>query len=181
MKKLIDMRKLILVIAVSIMALTVIGILVAASTQGTRGGRDMLFTATLVGGQEVTSTTAPSLGITTTTRGGAAVRFNRSLTRATFRLAVRNGTGITQAHIHCSKAGENGGPVAFFFQFNPSGIAVDGKLASGVLTNANIMNNTCGIVNIASLAMMTLDGGTYVNVHSIAHPPGEIRGQLLKE
>ena len=144
MKKLIDIRKVILAVAVSIMALTVIGVLVAASTQGTRGGRDMRFTATMVGGQEVTSTTAPSLGITTATGGGAGVRFNRALTRATFRVLVKNGTGITQAHIHCGKAGENGGPVVFLFPFNPSGISVNGKLASGVLTNSDIMSNNAG-------------------------------------
>jgi hypothetical protein len=37
------------------------------------------------------------------------------------------------------------------------------------------------IVNIADLADAMRDSNIYVNVHTVANPPGEVRGQLLED
>ncbi|WP_139218557.1 CHRD domain-containing protein [Nitrosomonas aestuarii] len=57
------------------------------------------------GAQEVTN---PAGGVVTDTTGAITVEFDKALTKVQFRIAVRNGTGITQAHFHCAPAGVNG-------------------------------------------------------------------------
>jgi hypothetical protein len=47
----------------------------------------------------------------------------------------------------------------------------------GPLTNTNITNALCG-ATIADLVQSMQDGTTYVNVHTVVNPGGEIRGQI---
>lgn len=125
-------------------------------------------------------------GVVTDTTGRCKVRFNKDLSEARFDLDVRKGVGVTQAHFHCAPAGVNGPVVAFLF--GPGdGVDIDGKLSSGTLTNADIIPTTgnaeCGlpeINNLASLAAAMLDNRIYCNVHTLANPAGEVRGQILK-
>jgi hypothetical protein len=146
------------------------------------GGSALRFRSTLSGAQEVP-------GVASDTTGSFRINFNRDLSEAEFRLIVNDGTGITQAHLHCNRAGTNGPVIVFLFGLIPSGVDVDGKLSKGTLTNADFTFSTQTCVpltgrpvnNIASLALMARDGLIYVNVHSVANPTGEIRGQLLEE
>ncbi len=145
------------------------------------GGKALRFEANLSGAQEVP-------GVATDTTGRFRINFNRDLSEANFRLSVNDGTGITQAHLHCGRAGTNGPIIVFLFALIPSGIDVDGKLSEGTLTNADFIFSTltCApltgrpVNNIASLALMARDGLVYVNVHSLANQGGEVRGQLLE-
>lgn len=41
--------------------------------------------------------------------------FNKALSEAKSRLCVHEGVAITQAHLHCARAAENGPVVAFLF------------------------------------------------------------------
>ena len=146
------------------------------------GGHALRFRATPTGAQEVT---APP-GVVTDTKGRFRINFNKGLSEADFRLIVRDGTEITQAHIHCGRAGTNGPVVAFLFGFVAGGVDVDGKLSAGTLTNDDLTGADCvpyigsPVNNIASLGFAARDGLTYVNVHSVANPAGEVRGQLLE-
>jgi hypothetical protein len=146
------------------------------------------FEAELSGRQEVAGTApflAPQPGIDTETVGRIRLVFDPALTRAEFRLRVRDGLAITQAHLHCAFAGVNGPIVAFLFGLVAPGVNVSGLLSEGELTNASFQGGvdctgTCGksVNNIASLRGAILDGCIYANVHSEANPGGEVRGQL---
>ncbi len=146
------------------------------------GGNALRFRATLNGAQEVTA----AGGVATDTTGRIRINFNRGLSEADFRLIVKDGTGITQAHLHCGRAGSNGPAVVFLFGFIAGGVDVNGKLSEGTLINADFFGADCipfigrPVNNIASLALAARDGLIYANVHSVANPGGEVRGQLLE-
>lgn len=143
------------------------------------------FLTSLSGAQEVT---VPPGGVTTDTGGSVRVAFNRQLSRATIRVVVRRGVGITAAHLHCALPGVNGAIVVPLFD-NPAGQDVDGELDLGdqaIVENADITpppegDMACGVPlnNIASLAFAMITGRIYANVHSTANPEGVARGQLL--
>jgi len=138
------------------------------------------FQSTLSGAQEVPE-------VITDTTGDIRAQFDDALSAAQFRLSVRRGMDITAAHFHCGRPGENGPIVAFLFGPVPGGVDVNGELAKGTLTNANIGPVDCTtaigrpVNNIASLAFAMAAGLIYANVHSVAHPGGVIRGQMLEE
>lgn len=94
-----------------------------------------------------------------------------------YRLIVANIEAVTQAHIHLAPAGENGPVVAFLFGFVPEGETVNGTLAQGVITSANLVGPLAGMA-LADLVAELEAGNAYVNVHTQAHPPGEVRGQI---
>ena len=130
-----------------------------------------LFKATLTGDQEVPP-------VTTDTTGKAFLTLNKAETEIEFDLHVNNGVGITQSHIHCAQVGVNGPVVAFLAGFHAAGLEVDGKwVGNATITDASIVNPACG-TTVAALAASMRNGNTYVNVHSVAHPPGVIRGQI---
>ena len=135
------------------------------------------FNARLSGAQEVPE-------VITNTRGRFDIEFNKKLTKASFELSVRDGVAVTNAHIHCAPAGENGAIVVFLFGPDP-GIDVDGELSEDTFTNDDIIDSdpasTCGVSinNIASLLAALFEGRLYVNVHTTVNPTGEVRGQLF--
>ena len=45
------------------------------------------------------------------------------------------------------------------------------------LDEGNIINDACG-ATISELVDSLIDGQTYVNIHSLDNPAGEIRGQI---
>lgn len=137
------------------------------------------FKALASGEQEVPS-------VITSTWGKITLDFDRALREVDFVLIVKDGVAITQAHLHCARAGANGPVVAFLFNGapvpGPGGFDVDGRLASDTLTNDSVIPSVCGDVdinNIASLFAAMRDGMIYLNVHSEGNPPGEIRGQIF--
>lgn len=75
----------------------------------------------------------------------------------------------------CGTEGVNGPVVAFLFGPVSGGVDADGVLAQGALTN--VTNPACG-ETLSDLVQSMRDGNTYVNVHTLTNPPGEIRGQI---
>jgi hypothetical protein len=146
------------------------------------GDNTLKFAADLTGAEEVPP-------VQTATTGKVEVEFNADATAADFELEVLDGVAVTQAHLHCGAAGQNGPVVVFLFGFIPGGFDVDGQIARFTLTDANVAAvgadcvPTIGmeINNLADLLDATRDGLIYANVHTVANPGGEIRGQLAED
>jgi hypothetical protein len=147
-------------------------------TGGIGADEDREFSARLSGSGEVPA-------VQTNATGRVEIVFNEDETRLQFELAVRKGVRVTQSHIHCAPAGANGPVVVFLAGFHSRGWDVDGTwVDNATATDANVIppaaGSTCPHVinNLRDLANAIRHGDAYVNVHTVAHPGGEIRGQL---
>lgn len=94
-----------------------------------------------------------------------------------FKLNVTDMQGVTQAHIHTGKQGENGPPVVTLYK-SDTPQPINGKLAYGNIT-ANLLEGPMKGKQISDLATAMSNGSTYVNVHTEKYPNGEIRGQIM--
>ena len=130
------------------------------------------FLAFMTGGQEVPP-------VVTDTTGLAVVLVNDDSSEASFALKVNDGKAVIVSHIHCAAAGVDGPAVAFLSGEVPGGHNVNGWwIINAALTDANIVNTACGS-NLKELAIEMASGNAYVNVHTVANPGGEVRGQLF--
>ena len=158
---------------VGVAAALAIALVVAGSGLGFAGlaQADELFKATMTGDQEVPP-------VVTNTTGKVFFLLNKEETAMEFQLHVSDGVRVTQSHIHCAPGGVNGPIIIFLAGFHDRGWDVDGKwVSSATVTNANITNTSCG-ATLSAIAQAMRDGRTYANVHSVAHPGGEVRGQI---
>ncbi len=82
----------------------------------------------------------------------------------------------TATHIHIAAApGGNGPPViSLCGSFGPPPIPVASCNGPGAVKGSTSLS----VGQIADLIAAVSEGRSYVNVHSIAFPPGEVRGQL---
>lgn len=141
---------------------------------GIAAADERIFRAKLSGDHEVPPVVSEATG-------KVKIEFNEAFTAGEFTLAVNDGQRVQQAHIHCAPKGVNGPIVVFLAGFHPPGWDVDGKWVSNArFTNANIVNPACG-ATLADLVESMRNGNTYANVHTVAHPAGEIRGQIEQE
>jgi hypothetical protein len=132
---------------------------------------DELFKANLSGDEEVPP-------VVTETTGRALLRLNKAQTEIEIQLSVSDGVRITQSHIHCAPAGVNGPIVIFLAGLHAAGLDIDGKwVSNATIKDTSIVNTACGST-VAAIAQQMRNGNTYVNVHSVAHGGGEIRGQV---
>lgn len=138
---------------------------------------ELEFEARLSGAQEVPP-------VDTRARGKAGFEVDDDYTKIKYRLKVKTPgessiglLGAAGAHIHCAAAGENGPVVVFLAGVINGGLDGTVKI-SATFTEANIVNDACG-ATIIDLVNSMSNGQTYVNVHSLANPPGEVRGQIM--
>ncbi len=94
--------------------------------------------------------------------------------RIDYQLTGANISGVTMAHIHSGAVGVAGPVVVTLFAPGSATGAISGTFASGSFTAANLPAS----VTLASLKTLLLSGNAYVNVHTVANPAGEMRGQL---
>jgi hypothetical protein len=129
------------------------------------------FKARLTGDQEVPP-------VVTDTTGQAKIQINKAQSEGEFTLTVNDGVRVQQAHLHCAPAGVNGPIVVFLAGLHAAGLNVDGKwVSNAAFTDTSIINPACG-ATVADLAESMRAGNVYVNVHTVAHPAGEVRGQV---
>ena len=99
---------------------------------------------------------------------------------------VRNGTlsyklnganlvDVVAAYIHCAPVGVNGPVGVTLFAGAP--VTVTGILAQGPIL-APDGGNGCGWIDLDDVLEAIASGDTYVNVHTLANLPGEVRGQI---
>jgi hypothetical protein len=93
-------------------------------------------------------------------------------------LYLKNISGVTGAHIHKGKQGENGPVVADLFG-NPSMSGsttgpINGLLTKGTLTESKLTGPLAG-KTIDILVIMIRNGDAYVNVHTTQNQNGELR------
>jgi hypothetical protein len=140
------------------------------------------FVVHLDGGQEVPERD-------TRATGQAIFQLNPTESALTYRLIVANIENVVAAHIHLGLPGVNGPVVAFLAgNFLPAGGRVDGVLATGTITEANLVGPLANMPLSVLVAAMRA-GGTYANVHTNDgvppanegpgdFPGGEIRGEI---
>ncbi len=92
-----------------------------------------------------------------------------------FTLNVYDIEDVTMAHIHMGMPNMNGPVIAALFTGGASG-SLDGMLAKGMITEDDLVGPLAG--DFPGFVGRLRGGMLYVNVHTIANPPGEIRGQI---
>lgn len=128
-----------------------------------------------------------------TARGSSIFQLNADGTELSYRLIVANIENVFMAHIHQGPAGANGPVVVWLYPSTTPGPGplgagrIDGVIAEGTITAANLMGPLAG-QPLAALVDLLTGGNAYVNVHTndgVAptntgpgdFPGGEIRGQ----
>ena len=128
---------------------------------------DAVFRAYLAGANEYPPVSSNASGQALAHVTGTTVRVIGSFNDLSTAVATSIGGG---AHLHSGYAGQNGGIL--------QGLSLD--LADDSLSaSMMIADNTYELTAIQ--AAQLFDRGVYVNVHSMMHPAGEIRGQVLPE
>jgi hypothetical protein len=140
------------------------------------------FAVHLTGDEEVPPRETPA-------QGQAIFKLSADGTELSYRLIVANIENVVFSHIHLEEAGVNGPIVAFLFHdVPPGGGPVNGVLATGTITAADLINSLAGHP-LSDLIDEMRSGNAYVNVHTndgVApintgpgdFPMGEIRGQI---
>ncbi len=127
--------------------------------------QENVFVAHLSGDEEVPA-------VDTTAQGQFVLRSRGDLE---YKLIVANIEDVVASHIHCAPAGLNGPVGVTLFQGAP--ITVNGILVEGPILAPND-GNGCGWTDVQDLVATMAAGNAYVNVHTLANPPGEVRGQI---
>ena len=136
--------------------------------------QSVTFHATLSGKEQ-------SPPIDTPAHGTATFVLSKSGESLSFRLYVADIDDVLMAHIHIAPAGQGGPVAAWLYPAHPPAVQKNGKftgvLARGSITAAELQGPLKG-KTIADLVDDIKAGDAYVNVHTKAHPGGEIRGQI---
>lgn len=145
---------------------------VPAFTLGNSDNAQKNFSAAPLKGRNEQPTPRDSKGT-----GQASFQLSKDGLSMSYKLNVTNLDGITQSHIHVGPIDDTGPVVVFLFGLVPSGVSSNGTLAEGTFTAANLVGPLAG-GTLADLLAEMESGNAYVNVHTLAFPPGEIRGQI---
>ncbi len=184
------MKRLILMIIGATLALVNLSVHASGKLEADVTGAESITDTVIIPATTTTpAVTLPVTGLVTGALGKARFRLlpDGSLSY-TLKVSVMPATPIFMAHIHLGPKGRNG-PILLWLFGNPSISPFpipfprdDGPFTgeiSGILTAANlIVPPNTGITNFVDAVKNILDGNAYVNVHTLARPGGEIRGQI---
>ncbi|MBI2852306.1 MAG: CHRD domain-containing protein [Chloroflexi bacterium] len=127
------------------------------------------FSATLSGIDEVPP-------VSTEASGEAIFTLSPDGTMMSYTLGVNNINDVFASHIHLGQAGATGPVGVVLFSGSRPG-TFSGVLAEGTFTALDFTGPLAGMSMDKLVAEITA-GNAYVNVHTIAHLGGEIRGQI---
>lgn len=139
-----------------------LGVLVSAAATHRTASKES-FQASLTGSSEVPPVVTSAEGKAQFTVAGDTV---------TYSITAKGLTGVVAAHVHVGAKGKNGAPAVTLYD-GPKTNVESGELTRGSFTAADLHG-----VTFAELLGAMKQGGAYVNVHTAAHPKGEIRGQI---
>lgn len=144
---------------------------VACSDDETGPDLETNFAATLTGAAE-----RPA--VTTTATGTSTVTINDANSTITFNVSVTNLLSPIMAHIHVGSTSQDNPAFALSLLATapPTGVFT-GVLAAGTAAGSTVV----GGETFATLAAHIRSGNAYINVHTVAHPGGELRGQLVAQ
>ena len=163
-------------------AVSVVGIPIAHAQNQTAGTQepqpaaeqaqqDQEFTANLTGDSEVPP-------VTTNATGTAEFALNDDGDEMSYDLEVEDIEGVLFAHIHQGSDSENGPIVVTLFNATDGPTdEIDGTLESGDFAAEDFEGPLQG-QNMTDLVDAIEGGQAYVNVHTEANPPGEVRGTI---
>jgi hypothetical protein len=129
---------------------------------------DYNFTAILSGDNEVPPNSSDATGV-------CVVKIAKDESSISYRLIVSNADSVTASHFHVAPEGVNGSVVALLFG-GPTTGSQNGILAEGTITATDVIGPLAG--DLEALINAIRAENIYVNVHSVAIPGGEIRGQV---
>jgi len=136
------------------------------------GAQPHTFVAHLSASEEVQTP-----AIESNAQGQAIFQLSADGAALSYELIVANITDVQAAHIHLAPVGTNGSVVAFLFHGPATSGRTQGVLAQGTITAADLIGPLTGHP-LTDLVSAMQAGDTYANVHTTAHPAGEIRGQI---
>jgi len=148
-----------------ILGFVLLGVL--ALTSSSAFSRDNLV-AHLSGDEEVPT-------VDTKAQGQAIFKVQGNSLSLDQKLILANINNVVAAHIHCAPVGVNGPVGVTLFSGPPT--TVNGILVQGPILAPN-PGNACGWLDLNDLIEALESGDTYVNVHTLDHLAGEIRGQV---
>jgi hypothetical protein len=113
--------------------------------------------------------------VTTTAEGKVKLKVKESNIK--YKLNITGITDATMAHIHQGKSSENGEPVVDLLADSNKQKTSNGLFINGSIVDSSLIGPLEG-KSVLDLVSSMDSGNNYVNVHTQAHPDGEIRGQL---
>jgi len=124
-----------------------------------------------------------SEGVESKGQGQAIFKFSKDGSELYYKITVANVESITMAHIHlrANEQTPNGPPVLWLIPDAPpplsNPISASGILVERTVTESDLFGSLAG-ASLEVLKGKIREGLTYVNVHTSAHPGGEIRGAI---
>lgn len=111
----------------------------------------------------------------------------------TFELSYDGLADVQEAHLHIANPSNNGGIVVFLCSnlgnvpvgatvrecLPPPNVVTGDIIATDVLPVVEDTTTIIAAGDLPGLVRLIRQGSVYANVHTLAHPPGEIRGQLF--
>ncbi|HZR83902.1 MAG TPA: CHRD domain-containing protein [Candidatus Binatia bacterium] len=150
------------------MAVIALAAATIALTHACGSDDDNKFVANMTGGEEVPPVDATGTGF-------AQFKFRNNDTEIDYEISQSGLVAVLFAHIHVGDPGVNG-PIIFNLALAPF------TDLSGTLTSADLLPAPAmGISNFSDAVNAIKAGNTYANIHTAAHPGGEVRGQIHKK
>jgi hypothetical protein len=138
------------------------------------GAAEQVYTAKLDGASEVPKTQSKATAEATFTVSPDGSKIGYTLT-------VHDLGDITMAHIHLGTVGKNGPVVVWLYPASGKPKLIkgqeNGELATGEITAASLQGPEKD-KPLSVLVKAIQAGDAYVNIHTVLHKAGEIRGQI---